>query len=298
MRNLLSANIARLLRSRFFWLMEAGIYAWGVLAYYLLKINTQNGYPFHNGNTYFFNEMTFVGITTACFSGFFIGTEYSDGTMRNKLMAGHSRQMVYLANLLVVLCAGIAQFAAYTFAALTAGYLVVGDMVWSRLYRPAETLALSFLSICTSAAVAVLISMIIMDKARAVFVNVLLSALLLAAGASALKGLMQPEMTKRFYLADTGQYKYVYDENLPDDEDLIIEEVPNPKYLRGTERKVYAWISAVLPTSQALSCAIGEQDVDKDGFNRFSAFHVLGTFAAVLLISGSGMFLFVKRDIK
>lgn len=294
MRNLLSANFARLRHSRLFWIVEAGVFAWGVVAYFMLKVNTQNGYPFSNGNTYFFNEMTFIGITTACFSGFFIGTEYSDGTMRNKLMVGHSRVTVYMANLIVVLCAGIAQFAAFTLAALTAGFLFVGDMVWSNLYRPAETVALSFLSICTSASIAVLISMITIDKAKAVLVNVLLSALLLAAGASALKGLMQPEMTKRIYIADTGEYKYAYEENIPDDEDLIIEEVPNPKHLRGTKRKVYACISAVLPTSQALSCAIGEEN----GFKRFSAFHLFGTLAAVLLLSGSGIAVFVKRDIK
>lgn len=298
MRNLLSANFARLRRSRLFWIMEASVFAWGVLVSFILKVNIQNGYPFDNANSYFFNEMTFIGITTACFSGFFIGTEYSDGTMRNKLMVGHSRVMVYLANLIVVLCAGIAQFVAYTLAALAAGPLFVGDMVWSGLYRPAETLALSLLSICTSAAIAVLISMVIIEKSKAVLINALLSILLLAAGASALKGLMQSEMTKRVYIADTGEYKYTYEDNIPDDKEYVIEEVPNPKYLRGMERKVYTCISAVLPTSQALSCAIGESDHNENDFKRFSALHVFGTLAAVFLISGSGIRIFMKRDIK
>lgn len=293
MRNLLSANFARLRRSRLFWFLEAGIFAWGVLAYFMLKVNLRNGYPLDNGNVYFFNEMTFIGITIACFSGFFIGTDYSDGTMRNKLMAGHGRMTVYLANLVTVLCVGIAQSAAYKLAAVTAGTVFVGDLAWSCLHRPAETLAISFLSICTSAAIAVWISMVVIDKSKAVLLNALFSALLLAAGASALKGLAQPEMTQRIYIADTGKYKYVYEDNLPDDADLIIEEVPNPKYLRGTKRKVYVCISAVLPTSQALSCAM-----DDDGFDRFSALHVLGTLAAVVLISGGGILVFRRRDIK
>lgn len=208
-------------------------------------------------------------------------------------MVGHSRVKVYLANLIAVLFAGYAQFAAYTFAVLTAGTMLVGDLVWSKLYRPMETVALSFLSICTSAAIAVLISMVIIDKAKAILLNALFAVLLLAAGASALKGLMQPEMTKRIYIADTGEYKYDYEENLPDDENLIIEEVPNPKYLSGGERKVYACISAVLPTAQALSCALEERD-----FSRFSGVHILGTLAAVILISGSGIRVFMKRDIK
>ncbi len=295
MRNLLSANFARLWRSRLFWFMEAGVFAWGVLAYYLLKVNTRNGYPFLNGNSYFFNEMTFIGVTTACFSGFFIGTEYSDGAMRNKLSVGHSRMKVYLANLVTILCAGFAQFAAYTLAAVTAGTMLVGDMVWNRLYRPAETVAISFLSICTSAAIAVWISMVVIDKSKAVLINVMLSILLLAAGASALKGLMQPEMTQRIYISSIGEYKYAYEDSFSDEEDWVIEEVPNPKYLVGMERKVYEYVSAVLPTSQALSCALNEDDND---FNRFSGLQIFGTLAAVVLISGSGILIFRKKDLK
>lgn len=295
MRNLLSANFARLRRSRLFWIMEAGVFAWGVLAYYLLKVNTRNGYAFDSGNSYFFNEMTFIGITTACFSGFFIGTEYSDGAMRNKLSVGHSRVKVYLANLITILCAGLAQFAAYTLAAVTVGNALVGDMVWSRLYRPVETCVVSFLSICTSAAIAVLISMVVIDKAKAVLVNAMFSILLLAAGASALKGLMQPEMIQRAGIPGTGEYKYAYEDSFSDDDDLVIEVVPNPKYLAGAERKVYEYISAVLPTSLALSCALNEND---SGYDRFSGMQVLGTLAAVVLISGSGIMVFRKRDLK
>lgn len=295
MRNLLSANFARLWRSRLFWIAETGMFVWGVFAYFLLRINNVNGYPFENGNTYFFNQMTFVGITVACFSGLFLGTEYSDGTIRNKVNVGHSRVTIYLANLVTVACAGFAQFAAYTLAALTAGTLLVGDLVWSRLHSLPETFALSFLSICTSAAVAVLISMVVLDKAKAVLFNVLLSILLLGAGASALKGLLQPPVTERVYNTETGAYVYAAEENLGKLADLGVEIVPNPKYLSGTERKVYECISAVLPTSLALSCALEE---DENGYDRFSALHVAGTLAAVVVLSGSGILVFRKRDLK
>ncbi len=295
MRNLLSANFARLWRSRLFWIVEAGVFAWGVLAYYLLRVNTANGYPFVNGNSYFFNQMTFVGVTIACFSGLFIGTEYSDGTMRNKINVGHSRVTIYLANLVTVTCAGLAQFAAYTLAALTAGPLLTGDLVWSKLHSLPETFALAFLSICTSAAIAVLISMVVQDKAKAVLLNAMLSILILAAGASALKGLLQPPMTERVYNTGTGEYAYASEENLGDLEKLGIEMVPNPKYLSGTERKVYEYISAVLPTSLALSCSLDEVE---NGYDRFSGLQVFGTLAAVAVLSGSGILVFRKKDLK
>ncbi|MCI8969486.1 MAG: ABC transporter permease subunit [Lachnospiraceae bacterium] len=294
MRNLLSADFARLWRSRLFWIMEAGVFAWGIFVYFLLRVNTANGYPFQNGNNYFFNYMTFVGITVACFSGLFIGTEYSDGTMRNKISVGHSRVTIYLANLVTVACAGVAQSAAYTLAALTAGPLLVGDLVWSRLYSLPETFALAFLSICSSAAVAVLVSMVVLDKSKAVLLNALLSIVLLAAGASALKGLLQPPMTERAYVAARGQYVYASQEEIGDLPG--VELAPNPKYLNGTERKVYECIAAVLPTSLALSCALDEGD--EDYYDRFSGLQAAGALAAVALLSGSGILVFRKRDLK
>lgn len=298
MRNLLTANFARLWRSRLFWMFEAGIAAWGVIAYALLKINTENGYPFTNGNTYFFNDMTFVGITLACFTGFFIGTEYSDGTMRNKLAVGHDRKRVYLANLITVLCVGLLQLAAYKFAAFTAGTAMVGDAVWSALYRPAESFALAFLSVCTSAAVAVFVSMVVMDKPKAILINALLAVLLLAAGASALKGMMQTETINRFYIPETGEYKYEGEENMPEGTSFVAEEVPNPKYLSGAERTVYGWITATLPTSQGLLCALNTEIDEGAEFERFSAQNVAGSVTAVVLISACGIFIFRRRDLK
>ena len=83
------------------------------------------------------------------------------------------------------------------------------------------------------------------------------------------------------------------EENLHREDLLRAEEVPNPRYLRGLERQVYVCISAILPTSQALVCSIEEEF-----FDRFSVLNVLGTLLFVGVISGSGMILFMRRDIK
>lgn len=44
-------------------------------------------------------------IVNAVLTALFIGNDYSSGTMRSKRIAGHRRGIIYLANLLVCICA-------------------------------------------------------------------------------------------------------------------------------------------------------------------------------------------------
>ena len=46
----------------------------------------------------FFGCALFIGIVMAVFCSLFIGTEYSEGTIRNKIIIGQKRGTVYLSN--------------------------------------------------------------------------------------------------------------------------------------------------------------------------------------------------------
>lgn len=48
----------------------------------------------------FFIYALFVPLMVSLLTALFIGTDYSDGTMRNKLIAGHVRRKIYVANLI------------------------------------------------------------------------------------------------------------------------------------------------------------------------------------------------------
>lgn len=292
MRNLLSANMRRLMRSRIFWLIEIGIFLWGSIVYILCNINTKNGYLMDNGNVYFFNEMTFIGIVIACYSGFFIGTDYSDGTIRNKVAVGHNRKNIYLANLITILFVGIMQLLAYKLAACTIGYLIVGEKVFTTLYKPFKSIVISVLSICGSVTIATFLSMTIMDKAKAVLVNVFFSILILAAGTAAIKSLLQPETIKIYHESTIEQTQST--QKMEDNDNfLYVEEVPNPKYLTGMERSFYEFAASVLPGAQALGCAITENK-----FQMLSIKHILNTTLLVIIVTVGGAFIFTRRDIK
>ena len=52
-------------------------------------------------DAYTMMDMVFLWLILAAFVALFIGREYSDGTIRNKLIIGHSRLSVYVSNFLV-----------------------------------------------------------------------------------------------------------------------------------------------------------------------------------------------------
>ncbi len=95
MRNLISANFNRLLKNRAFWLSVIimtcieGIFYW--------RLSRSDDFPM---DTILLFSFECFGILVAVFLSSFLGTEYSDGTIRNKLIVGHKRSSIYLASLI------------------------------------------------------------------------------------------------------------------------------------------------------------------------------------------------------
>lgn len=95
MIKLIYANLFRLRKSRVFWCALAALAA--VSAYLGYGAGWRKGYA----------ALVFMATPYLCcflyaaFIGLFVGTEYADGTMRNKLCVGYSRAAVYFANFVV-----------------------------------------------------------------------------------------------------------------------------------------------------------------------------------------------------
>ena len=95
MSKLIYAGLMRLRRSWLFWLALVGIAAVSV---YRCANDVHNAGYFE---WMLFDDTVYFCFLYAAFIGLFVGTEYSDGTMRNKLAVGHTRAAVYGANLTV-----------------------------------------------------------------------------------------------------------------------------------------------------------------------------------------------------
>lgn len=94
MRKLLSANVTRLFKNKAFW-----ITVWLMMMLQLI-INMSISRQLAPMDITLLMALEFIGVLSSIFFSLLIGTEYSDGTIRNKLIAGHKRSHIYLASLL------------------------------------------------------------------------------------------------------------------------------------------------------------------------------------------------------
>lgn len=109
MLKLLSANGIRLKKSKSFWLglcVTVGYCAFLLIMNYMEKVS-YIGNSIVQINWYLLSPFSVISFFCPIFTSIFIGTEYSDGTMRNRLIVGHTRKNIYLANFITVCLANI-----------------------------------------------------------------------------------------------------------------------------------------------------------------------------------------------
>lgn len=93
MLKLLSANLFRLWISKTFWVTV--ILMACIEGFLCLLLSNQGPVPM---DVVLFLSLQGIGVLISVFLSLFLGTEYSDGTIRNKLIVGHKRENIYLAS--------------------------------------------------------------------------------------------------------------------------------------------------------------------------------------------------------
>lgn len=104
MSKLLCTNFMRLWKDKVFW-GSIAIMVIGALYKTISLLSAVNSGGEATLSNVFFNYTTYVLILVSVFCSLYIGTEYSDGTMRNKIIMGYSRTNIYCANLIVSITA-------------------------------------------------------------------------------------------------------------------------------------------------------------------------------------------------
>lgn len=280
MSRLLSANFSRMFKSKIFWVLESICAALGVIFYSLLIINTRNigeSWLLKNANYYFFFFIVYIGTIIAVFSSMFLGTDYAEGTLRNKLCIGHSRRNIYLANQIVVFAAGILFCIPHIVSAFVIGLPGVGSNVILAISSPFWRMGCCMVIVAAYASIFTLFVMSDGNKARIAIVSLVLALLLIVGGVYVYGGLQQQELTNQMVRQEDGSYQ-------------LEENIPNPRYISGTTRIVYEIIEDMLPSGGAMHIT------NRNGIFDWKMPCSLAVVS--LLLTMGGMMVFQKKDIK
>ena len=238
MNKLLCAHFARLKKDKIFLISAALMFALGAfLPYNQYRESVKYGYVTSPDNL-FFGYPQMIGVLSAVFCSLFLGKEYSDGAIRNKLAVGHSRITAYLSCLVVCITEALLVSASYMIGSAISGISLLGAF-----QSPASVLVLylleSILMIIALCSLFVLQSILNQYRAAAAVINTLgiFSVIFLAVYVAS--RLDAPE----FYDG------YIFTDSLGN---MTTEPIRNPQYLTGAARTVYEFFLDFLPTGQAL----------------------------------------------
>ena len=277
MTRLLGANFACMKKSRNFhscmaFMASCGLFMAGMSYYMLYK--SGHGIPLEN---MCFGYANLMGFAAAVFISLFLGTEYSDGTIRNKLTVGHKRYAVYLAGLIINLAGVLLINAVYVGALLLVGIPLFGG------FHPAEPsvlLTMALLTVFMDAsytAVFTMCSMLNRNRASMTAVSIMSVLILTIVSGYIRSRLNEPKMFE--------PYTYMTEEGY----EFHKEAEVNPYYLEGTEREVYVFLNDFLPCSQGIQI----ENQDRGHEWQRSLYSCL----IVMVSTGTGILLFNRKDI-
>lgn len=271
---MLSANLLRLEKSKALRVAVAVMAAIGVFELTMGYFAKGQGADVILDNRYAIFALL-SGIVCSAFCAVFVGTEYSDGTLRNKITAGHSRWKIYLANLIACAVAGVWICLGYMVPVVAAGIPLLG---FFQMELPALlhfTLCALLMTACLCG-VFTMISLLEENKATAAIICIFLAYFLLFLGIYLNNRLSEPRMIPA--------QEYIQDGQI-----LLQQASPNPNYVDGVKRAIFEALYH-LPGCQAV------QLVTKIGECSWRIPLVSLLFTA--MTSAAGLFFFQRKDLK
>ena len=277
MRKLLTANFFRLWKNKIFW-TEIGSTA--LFSVFIVIANYSPEVQATENRLYlddvFFTMYQILGFILAAGISLIVGTEYSDGTIRNKLTVGSTRTQVYFSNLIASAILSCFVLIVHGIITYVIGYFLFGSFQM-QVGQVVTALLCALLTSFVFSALFVAIAMNCPNKAITAVVSLLLVLGLVYLSSAIGNALTEPEMT--------------YDGiTITMDGVQFGEEIQNPAHVDGFNRTLYEFVYDLLPTGQLIQMYC--QD-----FSRCARWPVF-SMVLFVLITAIGFLAFRKRDIR
>lgn len=273
MIKLLNAGFTRLRKNKAFWI-------WTIfsicLASCMTLINYSDMKKFGDVieiGQLMLNYPTMIGIIIAIFTSLFLGVEYSDGAIRNKISIGHRRKNIYLSNLIVSSVVSLFFYAIFLVIIIAIGIPLFGAGTIPISLILMKLLVMTLVIIAYSS-VFTFVALICSNKTIISITTILLAFGMTFFSTYCYTMLTAPETISEAVM-ENGETK--------------IEEVPNPKYPSPEKRKMYQTLLDIIPSGQTL------QMQERDSNLEILLVYSLGI---LVIFTGSGLILFKKKELK
>ena len=288
MYKLLNASFSRLRKNKIFLglvILTIIIAAFMLISEYLDKVKYSSVFGISSNTTDILltNFINIIGFFIAIFTSLFVGAEYSDGTIRNKIVAGHSRKNIYLSNLIVSILVGI-------FLELI--YLIIVSIVSIPIFGLVQMSFLQLAVILLDIIMIIIVYSSIFNFIALICSNITIStvsSLLLILIMFVIDMLLSPTANSTEYI----QKNIVMDEK----GNVTYEVVKNEDYPGKLVQTICKTISNFNPVSQAIEISGNKINMNEEDFNNMKVYP-LYSLGLIIIITAIGIYLFNIKELK
>ena len=288
MYKLLNASFSRLRKNKIFLglvILTIIIAAFMLISEYLDKVKYSSVFGISSNTTDILltNFINIIGFFIAIFTSLFVGAEYSDGTIRNKIVAGHSRKNIYLSNLIVSIVVGLI---------LEFIYLIIISIVAIPLLGSIQMTFSQLAVILLDIIMIIIVYSSIFNFIALICSNITIStvsSLLLILIMFVIDMLLSPTANSTEYI----QKNIVMDEQ----GNITYEIVKNEDYSGKIIQTTCKTIINFNPVSQAIEISGNKIEMNEEDFNNLKRYP-LYSLGLIIIITAIGIYLFNIKELK
>ncbi|MDE6670763.1 MAG: ABC transporter permease [Ruminococcus sp.] len=270
MFKIISSDFMRLKKDTLFWLCIAVMFIFGLVGSISMYIDKKEAGDFCAENVAFGFPML-SGILCGVFCGMFQGEEFSEGTIRNKIISGHKRRDIYISQVLVCISAGLLMCIAYIIPSLIIGMVFMGGFQELSNIEVIGYYLTGLLQISVCVTLFSLIITSVQKKTLGIALCFLVAIIIMYVSIDIHNCLVVPEYT---YMFDSGTMEYG----------------KNPRYPDDNERRILTLIFEILPAGQAYQLCYR--------FAENIVYMISGDIILCIIFVLSGMSVFSRKDLK
>ncbi len=274
MLKLLNAGFTRLLKSKTFFLLIAFSVIFPLVMIYF----GYNDMKVYKGTVeidqLILNYTIFTGLVCSIFTSLFLGVEYSDGAIRNKICIGHKRKNIYLSNLILIIITTLLSYLIVILIIVSIGIPLFGNMLM-KFSNFMILMGCVFAAMVAYSSIFTFIAMIITNKTITAVISILIAGNLLALAPYCMRILeASPTIQEARFI----------------DGEMAMFEIPNPRYPSDKKRIVIQTMLDVNPAGQMFQFA--QKEVKN--LKRLPLY----SLSIVIVFTACGLILFEKKEIK